>query len=153
MSISKQIAKHIRDVHFGGNWTDVNMKKTLADVDWQQAITKVQSFNTIATLVFHTHYFVAVVLKVLQEGVLDGKDIYSFDHPPIQSQADWEKMLDKVWTDVEAFAVLMEQFPDSKLLEDFVDNKYGNYYRNLQGIVEHTHYHLGQIVFIKKMLL
>jgi hypothetical protein len=30
--------------------------------------------------------------------------------------------------------------------------KYGNYYRNLHGIIEHTHYHLGQIVLIKKLL-
>ncbi|MGN6163930.1 MAG: hypothetical protein ACTHOF_05245 [Flavisolibacter sp.] len=41
---------------------------------------------------------------------------------------------------------------DSKLDEIFVDEKYGTYYRNLQGIIEHTHYHLGQIVLIKKLL-
>jgi hypothetical protein len=28
--------------------------------------------------------------------------------------------------------------------------KYGNYYRNIHGIIEHIHYHLGQIVLIEK---
>ena len=75
---------------------------------------------------------------------------YSFAHPPIQSKEDWEKLLDKLWTDAETFASLIEQLPESKLWEDFADGKYGNYYRNIHGIIEHTHYHLGQIVLIKK---
>ncbi len=153
MNLTAQIAKQLRDLHFGGNWTWSNLKDQLADVTWEQATTKVYSFNTIAVLVFHTNYFVDAVLKVLRGGPLDAKDKYSFDHPPIQSREDWEKMLDKVWTDAETFAALIEQMPESKLWEDFSENKYGNYYRNIHGIIEHTHYHLGQIVLIKKLLL
>ncbi len=47
----------------------------------------------------------------------------------------------------------IEQLPESKLWETFSDEKYGNYYRNIHGIIEHSHYHLGQIVLIKKILL
>lgn len=152
MNTPAQIAKHFRDVHFGGNWTFSNLKDHLADVNWQQATTKVYSFNTIATLVFHTNYFVGAVTKVLQGGPLDAKDIYSFDHPPIHSQEDWEAMLNKTWADAETFARLIEQLPENKLGETFVEEKYGTYYRNLHGIIEHTHYHLGQLVLIKKIL-
>lgn len=151
-STTHHIAKHLRDVHFGGNWTVVNLKETLADVTWQQATTKVASFNTIATLVFHIHYFVGTVLKVLRGGPLEGNDAHSFAHPPIGSQEDWNAFLEKVWSDAHDFADLIEQLPESRLWETFTDAKYGNYYRNLQGIVEHTHYHLGQIVLIKKLL-
>ena len=66
MSIAKQIAKHLRDVHFGGNWTTSNYKDHLADVTWEQAVTPVKGFNNILTLVFHTHYYVREVAKVLQ---------------------------------------------------------------------------------------
>ena len=152
MSIAQQIAKHTREVHFGGNWTCVNLKDTLTGVTWQQATTQVHSFNTIATLVFHMHYFVDVVIKVLQGGPLVGNDKFSFDHPPINSQQDWDDMLNKVWADAETFATLIEQLPDSILLQTFTGEKYGNYYRNLSGIIEHTHYHLGQITLIKKLL-
>lgn len=153
MNLVTQIAKHFRDVHFGGNWTSVNLKDTLSNVTWQQATTKVYDFNTIATLVFHTNYYVSAVLKVLQGGPLDAHDKYSFDHPPIQSSEDWEQMLHKFWTEAETFASLIEQLPEPQLWEVFSDPKYGNYYRNLHGIIEHTHYHLGQMVLIKKIIL
>ena len=153
MKLTEQIAMHIRQLHFGGNWTAVNMKESLADVDWQQATKKVYSFNTIAELVFHTNYFVGAVIKVLQGGPLDAKDKYSFDLTPIRSQDDWELLLEKNRGDAETFATLVEQLPENRLWEIFIDEKYGNYYRNLHGIIEHTHYHLGQIVMIKKILL
>jgi hypothetical protein len=47
----------------------------------------------------------------------------------------------------------VEQLPSIQLWETFTDEKYGTYYSNLQGIIEHIHYHLGQIVVIKKILL
>ena len=153
MNLTTQIAKHFRDVHFGGNWTSVNLKETLTGVTWQQATTKIYSLNTIATLVFHINYYVSAVTEVLQGEPLTAHDKYSFDLPPIQSQEDWEKLLNKTWSDAENFAQLIERLPESKLGETFSDEKYGNYYRNIHGIIEHTHYHLGQIVLIKKILL
>ena len=152
MNLSAQIAKHFRDIHFGGNWTSVNLKQTLENVDWKQATTKVYSFNTIAVLVFHINYYVSAVTKVLLGGPLDAHDKYSFDLSPIQSQEDWEKLLQKMWTEAENFATLVEQLSENKFGEVFSDEKYGNYYRNLHGIIEHTHYHLGQIILIKKLL-
>ena len=153
MNLPTQIAKHFRDVHFGGNWTSVNLKETLADVNWQQATTKIYSLNTIATLVFHINYYISAVTKVLQGEPLTAHDKYSFDLPPIQNQEDWEKLLNKTWSDAENFFKLIKQLPENKLGEMFSDEKYGNYYRNIHGIIEHTHYHLGQIVLIKKILL
>ena len=152
MNLSQQLARHLRDVHFGGNWTSVNLKEVLKDVTWQQAVVKVGSINTIVKLVYHINYYVSSVSKVLQGGPLESKDEYSFNHPPVQSQQDWDDLLNKTWTDAETFAHLIEQLPESKLDDFFVDAKYGTYYRNLQGIIEHTHYHLGQIVLVKKML-
>jgi hypothetical protein len=95
---------------------------------------------------------VSEVLKVLKGGPLEANDKYSFELPPIQSQSDWENLLNKTWAEAEAFALLIEQLPDEILLEHFTDEKYGNYYRNFHGIIEHTHYHLGQIALIKKII-
>lgn len=52
----------------------------------------------------------------------------------------------------EAAARIIEQLPESQLWETFADEKYGNYYRNLHGAIEYAHYHLGQIVLVKKLL-
>jgi uncharacterized damage-inducible protein DinB len=152
MSLSLQVAKHFREVFTGENWTCVNLKDTLEGVTWQQAITKVHSFNTIAALVYHMTYYVDRAMKVLQGGELATKDEDSFSHPSINSEQDWETMRQKVWANVEAFATLAEQMPDERFFEVFTNEKYGNYYRNITGITEHTYYHLGQIVLIKKIL-
>ena len=152
MSLTQQIAKQMRDVYSGGNWTACNLKDKLSDVNWRQATAQVGSFHSIATLVYHMNYFVEALLQVLQGGPLDAKDKFSFDLPPIHSQQDWELLLERSWENAESLATLIEQLPESQLWEDFSDNKYGNYYRNLHGVIEHNHYHLGQIALIKTML-
>ncbi|MFL5739919.1 MAG: DUF1572 domain-containing protein [Flavisolibacter sp.] len=152
MTLSALIAKQFRDLHFGGNWTGVNLKETVKDLSWQEATEKIDSFNTIATLMYHTHYYVEIVTNVLLGQPLQGKDTDSFEHPPVQSRENWEQLLEHVWMDAENFALLVEGLPDSKLEENFSGEKYGSYFRNIQGITEHTHYHLGQIVLLKKMI-
>lgn len=152
MNSAAKIAKHVREAHFGENWTSVNLKENLEQVSWQQAITKVHSLNSIAALVYHINYFVSAVLKVLQGEPLNAHDQYSFDHPPIQCSEDWERLLEKTWNDAEELARLIEQLPDDLLDKTFVEEKYGSYYTNLTGIVEHTYYHSGQVVLIKKLL-
>lgn len=153
MNLTALIGKQIREVHFGGNWTDVNLRDTLKGVTWQQSITKIDHLNTIAALVFHINYYTVAVAKVLEGGPLTSSDKFSFELPPITSEEDWENLKNKNWQDAEHLAELVESFPAEKLDEDFTDKKYGSYYKNLQGIIEHAHYHLGQIVLIKKLIL
>lgn len=150
--LTEQVAKHFREVHTGGNWTCVNLKDTLADISWEQAITPVGDLNTIAVLVYHVNYYVSAVLQVLQGGPLNASDKYAFAAPPIRSKEDWEQLREKALAEAGQFAALIAQLPEEKLWEDFSESKYGSYYRNLHGIIEHTHYHLGQISLLKKML-
>lgn len=152
MNLAKQIATHFRTLHFGGNSTGANLKDTVADVTWEQAIKQVHSLNTIATLVFHVNYYVSAVLQVLQGGPLTAKDAYSFDLEPIESQEAWEQLCSKALSEAATFADLVEQLPDEKFGETFVDEKYGNYYRNIHGIIEHTYYHMGQMALVKKIM-
>lgn len=151
--ITAHLANHIRQIHFGVNWTWSNLKDNLSNISWQQATTKIDNFNTILALTYHINYFVGVIVKVLEGGPLEGSDKVSFDHPPVQSKEEWEKFLDKVWSDGEKMANLVENLPEETLWKTFSEEKYGNYYRNIQGIIEHSHYHLGQIVIIKKLIV
>jgi hypothetical protein len=152
MTLNNQIAKHFKDVYFGGNWTSVNLKDILEDVSWDEAITKLHNLNTIAALVFHINYYINPVLKVLQGEALIASDKFSFDLPPITSENDWQKLMTKVFTEAELIVAEIEKLDEAKLFDNFTDPKYGNYYRNLHGIIEHTHYHLGQICLIKKIV-
>jgi hypothetical protein len=152
MGITKEIAQHFREVHFGENWTDSCLKDQLQDVNWKEATTQVHSLNSIAMLVYHMNYYVAAVLKVLQNEPLGAKDKDSFNLPSITSQEEWDCLLTKIWDDAEKCSALIEKFPEEKLFEDMVDKKYGSFYRNFQGIMEHLYYHLGQIALIKKII-
>lgn len=150
--LSILIAKQIRDAFLGGNWTSVNIKDTLADVSWQEAIQEVPNFNTLATLTFHVKYFLEAILMVLRENKLEANDKFSFDHPPIHSQEDWESLVNRLLSNAESFAAEVEKLPNERLTADFWQEKYGTMYYNIHGIIEHSHYHLGQMVFLKKML-
>ena len=153
MNLSAQMAKHFREVFFGGNWTSVNLKETLEGVSWQQAVTKIGNLNSIAVLVYHINYYISAVLKVFEGGKIEASDKYSFDFSPLANDEEWKALQDKAFAEAEKFANLVEQIPNEKFEQIFEDEKYGTYYRNIHGIIEHTHYHLGQISLIKKMLL
>jgi hypothetical protein len=56
-------------------------------------------------------------------------------------------------SNAENLALAIEKLDESKLEEPFVDEKYGTYLRNLEAVIEHSYYHLGQVTLIKKMIL
>ncbi|MDP3314046.1 DUF1572 family protein [Lutibacter sp.] len=148
------IAKRFREIILNGTWVaNTNYKAQLSNLNWKIATTKFDSFNTIAVLAQHIHYYLNGIKNVFEGGTLDIRDKYSFDFTPIQSQIEWETFLNKFWNDAEELASLIEQIPNKKLKQVFVDEKYGTYQRNIDGMIEHSYYHLGQIVLISKILL
>jgi hypothetical protein len=149
---STLLAKHLKEVYFGGNWTWSNLKTSLEDVNWIQATTKVHGLNTMVALTYHINYFVIAITEVLQGKELTAKDKYSFDHPSITNEEDWQQFKIKVFQDGETLIRLIENFEDEKLSEIFIEEKYGTYFRNFLGVNEHFHYHLGQINILKKLI-
>jgi len=154
MTLNQQLAQQIRDLFLTGQWigANINLKAQLEDVDVAMANAKYESLNTIALLTFHLNYYLEGVMNVFKGGALDIKDKYSYDMPPITSQEEWDTMRENIYINAEYFVFLVEQMPTSRLTDDFTDEKYGTYQRNLIGILEHSYYHLGQIVLIKKLL-
>lgn len=153
MKSTHQIAGRFREVILNGTWiANTNFKDQLSDTHWELVTTPVDSLNTIALLAQHIHYYINGIKNVFIGGTLDIRDQYSFDFAPIDSQNQWEDFLIRFWNDAEEFAYLIEQMPEEKLNQVFVDEKYGTYQRNIDAMIEHAYYHLGQIVLIKKMI-
>lgn len=153
MSYTEQFAKHFRNMYFGPSFVGADMKTALEGVDWQMATTQIYGRNTIAKLVFHINYYVSAVIKVLRGGPLDAHDKFSYDMPPIRTAEDWQALLDRSWKDAEEFASLVEELPEDKLRDLMADKKYGNWFQNLTGMLEHSNYHMGQISLLKKILM
>ncbi len=153
MELSQALSSHLRNVYFGGNWTASSLKEHIEGVDINVATVHYNGCHSILALTYHIHYFIRTILPVLQNGPLTGRDTYSFDHPEIHTQKDWDEFKKTIFREAEIFIATVEELPEEKLLSFFVDPKYGSYYDNLSGLIEHTHYHLGQIVILKKILL
>lgn len=155
MELKKHIlAKRFREILLNGDWVvTTNFKDQLSDLTWKQATTKIGELNTIAALTFHINYYIAGILNVFEGGLLEIRDKYSFDFTPIESQENWTELLNSLLNNAEKFANLIEQMPEGKLEEVFVDKKYGSYQRNIDAMIEHSYYHLGQITLIKKLLM
>lgn len=153
MSKTKIFANRFREVILNGRWVaNTNFKDQLQNISWERATQKVGSLNTLAALVFHINYYVEGVLKVFEGGDLEIRDKYSFDLTPIQSENDWQQLLSTLLDNAEKFAQAVEAMPDDQLEEVFVDAKYGTYQRNIEGMIEHCYYHLGQVSLINKLL-
>lgn len=152
MNLSVTLAKHLNGVFFGGNWTSSNLKDQLSNVTLKEASFKVEKCNTILALTYHISYYIAGVLEVFKNKPLIIKDKYSYDHPKLKSEDEWQNMLNEIWSNTESLIKHIEQLTNEELWQDFTDAKYGSYYSNITGIIEHTHYHLGQIVLLKKLI-
>lgn len=153
MKLNIYLADRLREVFTEGKWVvGTNFKEQIFDLEWSDAVKKIDNFNTIADLTFHIHYYIAGVMNVFEGGSLDIRDKFSFDAPPITSEKGWRNLVNTFCSDSEKFIALVENMTHEKLFSDFVDNQYGSYYRNIDAMIEHTYYHLGQIILIKKEL-
>ena len=153
MTATAEIAMRFREVFLNGAWVaNTNYKKELTGFDWKIATAKYSSLNTIALLAQHINYYVEGVLNVFNGGSLDIKDQFSFDFAPIQSQEEWDNFLNRFFSNAEEFATHIDKTTDEELRDFFIDERYGTLQRNIDGMMEHSYYHLGQIVLIKKLL-
>lgn len=153
MNRNTNLANRLNEVLLCGRWiANTNYQLQLEDVTWTQAVRKIGTLNTVAALTFHVNYYLAGLLNVFKGGELTISDKYSFDMPAIQSEDDWKSLVNDFLNNSEAFVRQVENLPDSKLDEPFVDEKYGTYLRNIEAVIEHSYYHLGQISLIKKMI-
>ena len=154
MTRNLAIANRLREVLLNGKWiANTNFKDQILSVGWEQAIQKVDNLNTIALLTFHINYYLAGLLNVFTGGKLEIKDKYSFDLPEIKSEKDWNKLVNAFLSNSEMFVNQVEQMDESMLDQPFVEEKYGSYLRNIEGVIEHSYYHLGQVSLIRKMII
>lgn len=154
MTRNVTIAARLREVLLNGRWiANTNYKEHIESVTWEQATQKVGDLNTIAALTYHINYYLAGLLHVFDGGALEIRDAYSFNAPPIQSETDWKQLVADFLNNAERFANEVEKMPDSMFDQPFVEEKYGNYLRNIEGVIEHSYYHLGQLSLLKKMIM
>ena len=153
MENNRELAKRFSDVILNNSWVANNSyKNQLTDLPLEVVLFKYQSLHSIAALTQHVHYYIAGILSVFNGGNLDIKDIYSFDFPPINTIEQWHSFLAVFWTDAASFTQKLEEMDENTLNSIFVKKEYGTYHFNINTLIEHSYYHLGQIVLLKKLI-
>lgn len=154
MEQGKLLAGRFREVMLDGTWiANTNYRMVLAGIDRQKATRKIGNWNTIHALVFHVNYYLAGVRQVLEGGSLDIRDAYSFDAPELQSDEDWNQSVRDLLDNAEKMADRIGNMPPEIWDLPFTNEKYGNYRRNIEGLIEHGYYHLGQLSLLRKAVM
>ena len=152
MNITSQIAQALLEVTEGGNWTDSNVADTIKDVSVEEATHRTEaSPNTIASLIHHLSYWNRVMIQRINGIKVDIPDSNGFDMPVLRTDQDWGNLKKDHFASAKELADVIVTV-DATRLEQPILEGYSSVYKNLQGTVEHIHYHLGQILIVKKLV-
>ena len=150
----KYLANRLREVLLSGTWiANTNWQMELSDINFELAMKKIPNTNRIYDLSFHILYYIKGINHFFQTGKLEIKDSLSFPAIDLQNNEEWQDLKDDLIYQSEIFANSIEEMNESNLQQDFFDEKYGSYLRNIDGQIEHAYYHLGQVILLKKMLM
>lgn len=151
MNRSEILANRFKEVLLNGEWiANTNYQKQLADVGFEQATGQVQDLNTIAVLTFHINYYLVGLNHFFESGELTIKDKHSFEAPTLDANT-WDELKQDLISSAKQFAKHVSNLSDEQLDAVFVKEDYGSYARNIDAMIEHAYYHLGQISLIKKL--
>jgi hypothetical protein len=153
MTRCHSLAIRLREVFLDGKWiANTNVRQEISSISWHEAIQSISNMNSIAALTYHLNYYLEGLQTAYETGILGMNDKFSFDLPEIESEQDWEILKNKCLLNAELFSKRIESMDDSILDENFIDKKFGTHLRNIEGVIEHSYYHLGQMVLIKKFI-
>ena len=152
MNTSHFIANRLREVYLNGSWiANTNYKQQLERVDVKKAICEIQGFNSIAKLTFHINYYLKGLLDAFRYGRIEISDKYSFNLPELKSEEAWQDLVKDLLFNANEFADMVANLPEADWHKPFIDSNYGTLIRNIEGVIEHSYYHLGQLVLISKL--
>lgn len=147
-----RIARHLLQVHEGGNWTEMDITSVLEDVRLEEAITPAPaSPNTIAALLHHISCWNRVITQRIKGILPTIPEDNGFHYPTLHTADDWAALRADNIASAQELAEAMRNVPEGRLDTPILPD-HSSVYTNLQGQVEHIHYHLGQMVYIKKWL-
>lgn len=137
---------------YGNNWPGIDVNQIFSEIDDEMADKKLDLFNnTIHQIARHILATEFVVIKRLQ----------GINHK-LKEEEEWipiDQLKKLKWTDTREEIIdskkkiifeLTQQCDsnlDNPILED-----YSTIYDTIQGHIQHTYYHIGQISIIKKII-
>lgn len=150
---SNYLVQRLEELFLNGRWiANTNYKEQLEQTNWADASRQYANLNSIVKLSYHIWYYLQGINMYFETERLAIKDQYSFDAAAIDSEQSWEDFKTDFILEAARFIHTVRELTEVQLASDFFDPKYGTYLRNIDGMLEHAYYHLGQIVLLRKLL-
>jgi len=153
MSESKRIAQQMKQGFEKDCWAGPSLLEVLDGVDYEMAAAKpIPGAHSIWELVMHLiagqHLMMCMVKGEIKERI--GVEDWWYQVPEATA-SEWDATLARLKKQESGLHALVASFPDDRLDKPFVKGG-SSAYNNLQGHVQHTLYHAGQILMLKKAL-
>lgn len=136
----------------GNNWTGTNAEQALSNISAETAIKRINvNHLNIAELAAHLACWNKVIAKRL-EGI-NYTPSKEEDFPVINelTEEQWQIHKQNFFNSFEVLTATLLQKEDVSLDQPIFEGA-SSVYRNVHGQVSHLHYHLGQIVLLKKIV-
>ena len=148
------LSSRAKELLLDGKWiANTNYREQLLATNFSMALKRPQGLNSIAMLTFHVTYYLSGLNRVMAGGPLDMHDSESFKMGEDFTPEDWALMVEEFINESGKFVESISSLTDEQLSGPFVDPKYGSMVRNIEAMIEHGYYHLGQVVLIRKILV
>ncbi|HRH58174.1 MAG TPA: DinB family protein [Chitinophagales bacterium] len=136
----------------GNNWTGINTLQVLQDINSEKATKRVNSSHlNIAELTAHLTCWNNVMIKRLDAENYQPKRDEDFPAINDLSEDEWNTMKEDFIQSFKLLTDILDTKEDTILYAPMFEGA-TSAYRNLHGQISHLHYHLGQIVLLKKIL-
>ena len=109
------------------------------------------SGNTIEMLLNHLTYWNKVMMQRVNGIKIEVPESNGFDKSSMLTDAQWQELKQDNIRSAHELAAAIRAVPEDRLTEPILPD-YSSTYKNFQGTVEHVHYHLGQMVMLKKLV-
>jgi uncharacterized damage-inducible protein DinB len=159
MTECARIAEQFRRMIEGGAWHGPSIAEALQRLTAEQAARRpVASAHTIYELVHHVGAWIEEVTRRLEGRAAREPDDGDFPSPDrTVNTAEWEAVQRRLTERASALLAVMERFDDSRLNEVLRDDREPplaptSYYATLHGLIEHTAYHTGQMLLLRRAL-
>jgi len=150
---TERIADQLKRAFYGDAWHGPSVREALEGVTAEIAFARpLPNAHTIWELVHHIAAWADIVRRRIERENV--KVTGELDFPPVTdpSETGWQQSLKRLETAESELRKTALQIPESRLEEPAVEGG-SLVYVQLHGVVQHSLYHAGQIVLLKKALL
>ena len=151
----RQLTTHLQEVHSGDAWFGRAIFTLLAEVDPEKVyVKKGAASHSMIELLYHMITWAEFTLKRIEKDqAFDLAQSEALDWRPIDPERhSWKKGLSMYRQLIDSIAMALKGKDDS-FLDERVDFRNYHFGYLLNGLIEHSIYHAGQIALLHKMEL